>query len=65
MNTTTMNLNQRAIVGLAFIELNIHKFNIAAMNRKLARLERSKERALAVRAKAELRAAELEEALFI
>jgi hypothetical protein len=65
MTTATMNLNQRAIVGLAFIELNIHKFNIAAMNRKLVRLERSKERALAVRAKAELRAAELEEALFI
>jgi hypothetical protein len=65
MNTATMNFNQRAIVGLAFIELNIHKFNIAAMNRKLARLERAKQRALLVRAKAEVRAAELEQDLFI
>lgn len=65
MNTTTMTMNQRAIVGLAFIELNVHKFNIAAMNRKLIRLEQSKRRALARRAKAELRAAALEAALFI
>lgn len=62
---TTLTMNQRAFVGLAFIELKIAKFTVAAMDRKLRRLERSKERATERRVRAALRVVELEAELFI